>query len=116
MHKKSFLSSVLVVVMAMPTAALPSDDTVSVCKSFSKGAGTIMEIRQAGVSMSDVMQAYVDTSQEGDSPTVGRAVELMITLAYETPRYSSESIQKRQVTEFENDFFLLCFKKYKKKD
>lgn len=72
---------------------------LSVCKSISESAGKIMEYRQGGTQMSNLME-------RSDS----KEFHKLVIAAYSKPKYSSPKYVKRAVDSFTNDWYLKCVK------
>ena len=72
------------------------------CVDMAGIAKLIMEKRQQGVSMADMLQLNKDLSYE--------ALDWIVIDAYDTPRYTTDSIVQRTVTEFQNKRHLDCIK------
>lgn len=73
------------------------------CAFFSKVAEKVMEARQVGVSMTSVMGAFEKVANDNGF------YEGLIMLAYEQPRYSTESAQQRAIEDFRDDTALTCY-------
>ncbi len=67
------------------------------CASIGNFAETVMENRQAGVSMAKMME-LTDTE----------LLQEIIINAYSSPRYSVERNQKREVADFRDRWYLEC--------
>lgn len=70
------------------------------CKAVSTLAATVMEARQSGVSLSDVM----------DGVESGGLSEQMAMEAYDRPRFSTPEMQEETINEFGNNWYLRCAK------
>ena len=96
----------IVLGMALALAATPAVSAVSEqqkadCKGFSELASKIMEARQVGVPMADLMERKVQLTEVRD----GLVIE-----AYKLPRYTTEAAQQRAITDFGNDSYLACIR------
>lgn len=92
----------------MKAEAVPKDEQVSdtaFCKVVSDYARMVMESRQKGVAMADMIEI-----SEKASPEVGPALKKMIVAAFEEPRMAVEVNQQRRIRDFENDAYLDCIK------
>lgn len=78
-------------------------DLITQCKQWSEVSGKIMEYRQQGQLMSDIMGMFEGVDLNG-------AVQKIIVSAYELPRYSTDEYQERAIADFANDVFLGCVK------
>lgn len=83
--------------------AVASDNAL--CESMSNLAGAIMEGRQAGRDMAEMMKAG-----SSNDPAIVKLRESFIVAAFEEPRYSSEEYQQKATADFKNSVFLQCFK------
>lgn len=75
------------------------------CKDMHDVSVMIMEARQAGVSVTESIE---NLEKYGFEFMTGIAL-----LAYEKPRYSTESMKQRSVTEFGNMIYIGCKKQEK---
>jgi len=98
--KKITITAIVTIVMALfisiPT--VHAEDWREKCETLGNIAETLMEVRQQGVPMSNLMNEF-------------RGVKLMEELvieAYKTPRYSTPRIQKRVVQDFKNEVYMEC--------
>lgn len=73
---------------------------LEVCTSYAELAETLMEGRQAGVSMARAMDVAKD------DPTVSK----MVIMAYDEPRMSVEENKRRAVEDFRDLIFMGCIK------
>ncbi len=94
----------LICVVGLSSVAY-SDDTHETCKRVEQIAGVIMEKRQAGASMSAMIDAT--NSVESSSKNL---LNKIIKDAYDYPRYSSEEYRQEAVSEFENKYYGICLK------
>ena len=76
------------------------------CRKLSGVAKTIMEARQKGMPMADMMD--VATAQ-GDTP-FGNFTKSTTIAAYEEPRFGTPEMRSRAISEFENGIYLECIK------
>ena len=72
------------------------------CSSVSTTAAEIMKARQNGVAMSKLIDLF-----KKDDAAIFRRLTIS---AYESPRYSTESMQEKSIQDFENKAFLDCYK------
>lgn len=77
------------------------------CDDFSTLAHNIMEARQSGVPMKATMGVAEDS---GMSDSLKKLIRNMVISAYEKPRFSTEKMQAREISEFENEYYLACVK------
>lgn len=82
-------------------AATSTAHASELCTNISLLAESTMSARQAGVSAANLMNADY---HEMIKPVVHE----MVQDAYKTPRYHTEGNQQRAITEFANEWFILC--------
>ncbi len=87
---------------AGPAAQAQSDED---CALMGELATTIMRGRQSGVPLTEMMRA----GTQSDNPVANDLTRKMILAAYDLPRYSSDGMQARAVTDFANDVVLICY-------
>ena len=75
------------------------------CPTVANMAVSLMEARQAGVPLLDLL-----TALEAFTGTAGKMANRMALEAYEQPLYSTESYQQESITEFGNAMLLSCLK------
>jgi hypothetical protein len=75
------------------------------CKGLGDLAEKVMELRQAGGALSDIMS----------NPELSSLTKRMAVDAYKTPRYSTEEVQRRAVTDFRADWEVACYEVRSKK-
>jgi hypothetical protein len=77
------------------------------CRVMAEGAESIMSQRQAGQSMSVLMDRM-----SGDN-MMANFFETLIIDAYDRPRYSTDSMVSRAIEDFKNDAYLLCVRNFR---
>lgn len=87
-------------IAAGPVSA--TDDWREKCQAVSNLAATVMERRQEGVSMADLMAAVDDD-----------IVHDMIVEAYEQPRFGTDSVARTLIEDFRDQWYLDCVKSLK---
>lgn len=75
------------------------------CKVIGDLAEKTMEARQVGVSVSDMMDIAKDD----------RLLKSIILDAYKRPRFSTEEVQRRVITDFRADWEVACYEVRSKK-
>jgi len=76
------------------------------CEKFGGMAKSIMEARQSGAALSDMLKIL-------DSPnitTAGPLARAVIMEAFDQPRYNTASVQQRTINEFASQQMLMCMK------
>ncbi|PTW84005.1 hypothetical protein DBL07_25885 [Achromobacter mucicolens] len=77
------------------------------CQLAGTMARTIMTMRHAGVSFP---AARAKINEQMEPIRLPDLVDAMLVEAYDSPRYTGESARKRAVQEFENKWYVGCFK------
>jgi hypothetical protein len=71
-----------------------------VCKVLGMVAGSIMENRQLGIPLSDMLDV-----------TPMPLLRQIVLLAYEKPRYYSDEVVREEIQDFRNDVEVACYRK-----
>ena len=87
-------------------AAISNEELSSRCKSMSELSKIIMQKRQDGVPMSEMMEKVVNTSTQ----PLRDLIRLLVISAYEKPRFNTPEIQQKTILDFENESYLTCTK------
>ena len=97
---------ILTAIMVLAFFAIPSGAQAfqPTCEQLSSLAGVVMTGRQDGVAMSDYM------AESKDFP----ASQAIVVAAYKVPRYSTDEYKKSAVSDFENEWYLACYKSQNK--
>lgn len=103
MKRIVFVAVVIGLWAAMPVSAIAAEDWTAKCKSVSELAQTIMKSRQAGVSMSSLIDMEID-------PGIRALVTNMVMEAYDSPRYNTEDIKQQTISDFRDEWYLKCAK------
>jgi len=96
--KKLLVTSLMLVLISTPALA-------GICEDISSLAGLIMDVRQKGAPMSTVMG--VANEQKDAYRPLCRSI---VIDAYESPKYSTESVKAQVISEFTNKYYLACVK------
>jgi len=88
----------IAVVLALTISANVQARTIETCKTIEGFAEEIMKARQAGVSASEAYEAVQD------SPILTP----MVRAAYKLSAYNTEEYQEQAVSEFKDDWFIIC--------
>ena len=87
-------------------AAISNEELSSRCKSMSELARIIMQKRQDGVSMSEIVEKVVNTTHQ----PLQEVLRLTVISAYDKPRFNTPEIQQKTILDFENEAYLTCTK------
>ena len=95
------MKKLLILLLLIPVlAAAEEADEVDICQDFANSAAMIMELRQNGADMSDVLQKL-----KGFEPA-----KSIIMAAWSVPQYSTLQYQRNAIVMFKNEVFLSCLK------
>jgi len=90
----------LAAAILMSSTAMAKTATINDCKFVEELAQVIMEARQSGASMSDMIEA-ADGHELSES---------LVVAAFEAPLMSGDKGKIKQVNIFKNKAFKVCFK------
>jgi hypothetical protein len=82
--------------LATPLAAETEDDH---CKQLGVMAAKIMESRQVGVPLSNMMSIAADNE----------LLKAMILSAYQSSRFSTDAYRQEAITDFRNEVEVMCY-------
>ena len=99
MIKKLTLAVSLAATLLMTTTATLAEEGEDVCTSVSRIAGMIMENRQEGVPLVDMMRIAEDNQM----------LRILTLEAYNTPRYNSQEHKDLAIEDFTNGVALACY-------
>lgn len=85
---------------------LSNEELSSRCKSMSELASIIMQKRQEGVPMSEIVEKVVNTTPQ----PLQEVLRLTAISAYDKPRFNTPEIQQKTILDFENEAYLTCTK------
>lgn len=97
------LTLIAALLLSVPALAADFEAKDKSCKLNALMADVIMQGRQAGVEMSEVVAVF---TKQG----LSKEYYPMVLAAYEHPRYTSEEIKRSTITEFKNSIYLQCMK------
>lgn len=93
----------LVVLLFSNITYAQSDDVLRLCKDISLGAEKLMEHRQTGAPMAEIMESVA--RQEEASANLGK---IIVKDAYSEPLWRTEEAKQRSIVEFGNKYYLKC--------
>lgn len=102
--KTYFLSLLMLTFLAGNALA---DDTETGCHELGEMSKSVMLARQAGVPISKVLDTAKRNSPD---PVVLQLLKAIIIEAYEKPRFDTEAIKERVISEFGNSVEVACLK------
>lgn len=85
---------------------MSNEELSSRCKSMSELARIIMQKRQDGVPMSEIVEKVVNTTPQ----PLQEVLRLTVISAYDKPRFNTPEIQQKTILDFENEAYLTCTK------
>lgn len=97
--KKILLSAAIILAMVGPASATLPESLHKSCAYVGDTAEALMEARQRGVSITRIMEIV-------DGSTLH---ELIALEAWNEPRYSTASYQKRAIDEFRDFWVVYCY-------
>ena len=100
---KKLLAAVL---LALPFTVQAEDTSMQWCKPVHKLSETIMESRQKGVSMVDILEM----AETVESENLKNLAISIVEEAYDSTRYHTRENQLRAIQDFGNDMFMICMK------
>lgn len=102
MKFKTIATLILVITLPVSAQNMSHEEIDDICTKWASMAEGLMENRQVGVPMSDMM---------GISPN-NTAWRTMVTEAYSQSRYSSDSVRIRVIEEFRDSNYLRCIRMF----
>ena len=100
----------LLAALTASAAQAKEADWFQVCAPFSTISGGIMEARQVGVEMQELIAAVSEVDKGKEQSEMTKDMIKVVIAAYEQPRYESPERQRMMVTDFKNEWFLKCTK------
>lgn len=104
---KTLLLSTALSLSALSSASAEAGGDQHVCGAMGALAGSIMEMRQTGVPLSEMMRRITDAVADEAMKEFARAAVMM---AYAAPYYSTREFKENAINEFRNEAELSCFK------
>lgn len=106
MYKQSLAAAVTFTLSLCAHAAPVPQEELEECKRTENSARQVMKSRQQGVPMSSLWELAEAAGKQ--SEYVGELFKTLIREAYEIPQYSSESLQQKVISDFQNNFYKAC--------
>jgi len=104
---KSQVSVILMLALSFSLPAAHAQDEADPCASIGGFAERLMEKRQQGIAMSDLMKLVA----LGEGPQRWKSIaRQMVIAAYEKPQYSVDANKADAVQRFRNEWELECYK------
>lgn len=92
------IKHVLATIILTVSAATVQAQTMSFCNKLYDTSEAVMDARQSGVDLRQMMQAAEGNQLHED----------IVKLAYKQPKYSTESYQQNAIKQFAEQFYLSC--------
>lgn len=105
-HRYLAIGFGLLAICALEAKAQTSKEDLEECKRMEHSAKLVMESRQSDVPMSTLWEI----AEKSDSEYIKEMYKLLISSAYDKPRYSVEENQQKAVIDFQNSFFSACMR------
>lgn len=96
---------VVLVGFVMATSSVHAEDNYQFCDKVAKLAERIMEARQKGVKMRDLIRDFNKEKNMWTSLSIS-----LTKSAYDSPRFGTEKYQKKAETKFSNRIYGQCLK------
>lgn len=93
------------IIAIMTTTTMAKENKVEVCKSYANLAETIMEHRQTGTPVFEMMEMASKTK-------VKALAEHLIINAYDVHIFDTKKYQDKIIKQFKNDSFIKCMQQY----
>lgn len=99
---KNFITTLILIGFIISTNINASTKEVDKCRIMADTAKLIMNARQNGRSLRDII-SILEKHGAGE-------MSLLAKMAYSKPRYMTPNNKKRAIAEFENTIYLMCLK------
>ena len=111
MKLSTILAAIVLPIVLMPTSLQAAPNvfkgaTLEDCKLIEKSARHVMDLRQSGAPMSDLLSRI---RKEEDGSAAHKVTKVMIVSAYEESRAYSDGFKKRSVDDFAEKWFKVCY-------
>lgn len=107
------LITAIAISMTLFTTTVQASPKFEFCQQLANLANTAMTKRLEGVSLQ--AQMTVAKNMDLGDEKLENVLMLIITEAYETPAYSTESVKQKAIVMYENEWMLSCIKNLKVK-
>ncbi len=97
---------VLCLVTLVALSAIQMARASELCDQVGELAKSTIEAKQSGVTLRAMMN-MLDEKIAQDNPAYNMT-KIVITMAYDTPNYSSAEMIRKQAVEFENQIYAIC--------
>jgi hypothetical protein len=101
---------ILLAALTASSAQAKDADWFRLCATVATTSAGIMEARQVGVEMQDLIAAVSEVDKGKEQSDMTKDMIKVVIAAYEQPRYESPEAQRMMVTDFKNEWFLKCTK------
>jgi hypothetical protein len=79
------------------------------CERIGGLAEAVMDARQRGVALSQIMTKFDPNREGADSPEVDELIRDMALSAYQQSQYSTPEIRNQVIADFRNDHETACY-------
>jgi len=101
---KSVASLALVIALVAPTAS--AETRHKTCEDFASISYLAMKLHQSGVSLSETLSLINDDDSMNADQVL--AIENLVLLAYNSPRFLTETAQDRHAATFRDKMHVIC--------
>ena len=102
--KKLMIALTIAQTLSFSVQANDASVAMEICKPIHSLAQTIMERRQEGASMVEMLEI----ANSSDNESAKSFAILLVEEAYSSPRYHTRENQRRAVQDFGNENFKMC--------
>lgn len=93
------MKKLMILAVMMMVALNASAKETDTCKNIAEVAETIMDARQSGVSVVDMMEIAGDND----------LMKKMVIYAYKQPKYNGAEFRRKEIASFKNEFYIACY-------
>lgn len=107
---RKLIAGVLAICLLATQANADSrEQKYSNCTAMASFAKAAMSARQEGVSIIDLLEAT-----ESEDELANEFIRVIIEVAYNSPRFSSDYYKQKEITEYETATYLSCMSDFQK--
>lgn len=104
---------IALIFIANPSYAISEKDHEQNCRNLMEIAGTVIDAKQKGMSLSYALRIADDSFKESGDKYTDKTTRMIIMDAYKQPNYSTKSNKVEQANEFAAKYYLGCMEMYK---
>lgn len=99
----------LILVVAYCVVFSANANAGNACEKIARLSGSIMDARQRGVPILDIMHIF-EAGKTKDQVSTNKLAKSLVMDAYETPKFSTTTNKKEASTEFVNKQMVKCLR------